>query len=59
MLVLSNPAEDYFVLGGIFVYEAQADWFTRELDKIAAGFDAQDPSRIEFHAPAIFSSPTE
>lgn len=51
----SNPAENYFVLGGICVYEAQADWFTRELDKIAAGFDAQDPSKIEFHASSIFS----
>jgi len=51
----SNPAEDYFVLGGICIYEAQADWFTRELDKLAAGFDALDPSRIEFHASAIFA----
>lgn len=51
----SNPAESYFVLGGICVYEAQADWFTRELDKIAAGFDAQDPARVEFHASAIFA----
>ncbi|WP_321474981.1 DUF3800 domain-containing protein [uncultured Paludibaculum sp.] len=50
-----NPAEAYFVLGGICVYEAQADWFTRELDKLAASFDAQDPSSVEFHASAIFS----
>jgi hypothetical protein len=28
-----NPAEDYFVLGGLCVYEAQVDWFSRELDK--------------------------
>jgi uncharacterized protein DUF3800 len=51
----SNTAESYFVLGGICIYEAQADWFTRELDKLAAGFDAQDPSRVEFHASSIFS----
>jgi hypothetical protein len=23
-----NVSEEYFVLGGICVYEAQADWFT-------------------------------
>ena len=28
----SNPAEEYFVLGGICVYEAQVEWFGRELD---------------------------
>ncbi|MBM3757397.1 MAG: DUF3800 domain-containing protein [Acidobacteria bacterium] len=26
-----NPSERYFVLGGICVYEAQADWFTRRI----------------------------
>ncbi len=51
----SNPTEAYFVLGGVCVFEAQADWFTRELDLIASTFDPQDPSRIEFHASAIFS----
>ncbi len=51
----SNRSEAYFVLGGVCVYEAQADWFTRELDKLAAGFDAGDPANIEFHASAIFS----
>jgi hypothetical protein len=51
----SNREERYFVLGGICVYEAQADWFARELDKLAAAFDAEDPSRVEFHASGIFS----
>ncbi len=31
-----NQAEDYFVLGGICVYEAQVEWFGRELDKLAS-----------------------
>ena len=51
----SNPTEDYFVLGGVCVFEAHADWFTRELDQIALKYDAQDPSRVEFHASAIFA----
>jgi len=27
-----NAEEEYFVLGGICVYEAQVDWFNREID---------------------------
>jgi hypothetical protein len=49
-----SPGEDYFVLGGISVYEAQVDWFGRELDKLASPFD-NSPEDVEFHAPSIFS----
>jgi hypothetical protein len=51
----SNPNEDYFVLGGICVFETHADGFTRDLDLIASTYDAHDPSRVEFHASAIFA----
>lgn len=51
----SNPTEAYFVLGGVCVFETHADWFTRELDLIASTYDAEDPSRVEFHASAIFA----
>jgi len=50
----SNPTEEYFVLGGICVYEAQVEWFGRELDKLAAPYD-QNPEDVEFHASTIFS----
>ena len=50
----SNAAEDYFVLGGICVYEAQVDWFSRELDRLATPY-SNDPQEVEFHASAIFS----
>jgi hypothetical protein len=50
----ANPAEEYFVLGGICVYEAQVDWFSRELDKLAAPFHP-NPEDVEFHASTIFS----
>ncbi len=43
------------MLGGICVYEAQADWLTRELDKLAGNFDSQNPTDVEFHASEIFS----
>ena len=44
-----NPAEEYFVLGGVCVFEAQVDWFSRELDKLATPSD-QNPEDVEFHA---------
>lgn len=50
----ANRTEDYFVLGGICVYEAQVDWFSRELDKLAAPY-ANSPEDVEFHASVIFS----
>jgi hypothetical protein len=50
-----NVSEEYFVLGGICVYEAQADWFTREIDKLAAAFNPTSPEDVEFHASTIFS----
>jgi hypothetical protein len=50
-----NASETYFVLGGLCVFEAQVDWFTREVDKLGAEFNAVEPEDIEFHASEIFS----
>lgn len=50
-----NKNEEYLVLGGISVFEAQAAFLTNELDKIASGFSATHPHDIEFHASEIFS----
>jgi GTP:adenosylcobinamide-phosphate guanylyltransferase len=48
----ANAAENYFVLGGICVFEAQVEWFGREIDKLAAAYNAATPEDIEFHASA-------
>jgi hypothetical protein len=53
-----NGSERYFVLGGVCVYEAQVDWFGRELDKLATPFQAANPEELEFHASEIFSRRT-
>jgi hypothetical protein len=50
-----NRDEQYFVLGGLSVFEAQADWFTRELDRLAESIKPADPASVEFHASEIFS----
>src|SRR5262245_59180327 len=49
-----NSAEEYFVLGGVCVFEAQVDWFGRELDKLASPYN-RNPEDVEFHASTIFS----
>ena len=50
-----NTDERCFVLGGLSVFEAQADWFTRELDKLAESIDPRRPMSVEFHASEIFA----
>ncbi|MGD0696598.1 MAG: DUF3800 domain-containing protein [Terriglobia bacterium] len=50
-----NVDERYFVLAGVSVFEAQADWFTRELDKLAESIDPSKPAQVEFHASEVFS----
>lgn len=50
-----NPAEDYLVLGGFSAYEAQAHWFTQEMDRLAQSIQPSDPHDIEFHASEIFA----
>lgn len=50
-----NPNEEYLVLGGVSIFEAQAHWFTEELDKLATTIDPACPQDVEFHASEIFS----
>lgn len=53
-----NSKESYIILGGISIFEAQADFLRQELDKIAESIDPQNPSQVEFHASEIFSRRT-
>lgn len=50
-----NASEEFLVLGGVSVFEAQADYITRELNKLAEGINSSKPDSIEFHASEIFS----
>lgn len=50
-----NQNEKYLVLGGLSVYEAQAHWFTEQLDTLAEGIDPNNPRGVEFHASEIFA----
>ncbi|HEB68427.1 MAG TPA: DUF3800 domain-containing protein [Desulfobulbus sp.] len=51
---ISNPNEEYFVLGGVCVPERSISWLTRQLDELAETLDSANPNQIEFHASEIF-----
>lgn len=50
-----NKAEDYLVLGGVSIFEAQVHWITQEMDKLATTINPSDPHAVEFHASEIFA----
>ena len=51
----NNATEEYLVLGGVSVYESQAQWITQELGSLAESIQPGDPYSVEFHASEIFS----
>lgn len=51
----ANKDEQYLVLGGVSVFEAQAHYFTDALDNLAVSLDPESPRDLEFHASEIFS----
>ncbi len=52
---VANAQEEYFILGGLSVFEAQAYWITQELDKLAQSIEPGQPGQVEFHASEIFA----
>jgi hypothetical protein len=52
---VGDPAQKYFVLAGVSVYERATHWVERELEQIAQRFNASDPRLVELHASAMRS----
>ena len=50
-----NKNEQYIVLGGLSVFEAQASFLTNELDQLAESISPANPQDVEFHASEIFA----
>jgi len=50
-----NRDEDYLVLGGVSIFEAQNHYLTQQLDALAEAFAPGNPQSLEFHASDIFS----
>jgi len=51
---VANPAEDYFVLGGVCVPETSIRWLSHQVECIAQEVAPADPGVVEFHASEIF-----
>lgn len=49
-----NANEQYFVLGGLAVFERQAFFLTQEIEKLAEKYCPDDPDSVEFHASEVF-----
>jgi len=52
--VAGEPRRGLLRFGWVCVFEAQVDWFSRELDKLASLY-SKNPEDVEFHASTIFS----
>ena len=52
---VSNANEQYLVLGGVSVFEAQSHWITQQLDTLAENIDPGDPHGVEFHASETYA----
>lgn len=55
----SNPTEDFFVLGGLSVFEGQIYFLTKALNELAETIQPKDPLNLEFHASEIFNRRSE
>ena len=52
---VANTDEQYLVLGGVSVFEAQSHWITQQLDTLAESISPGDPHGVEFHASEIYA----
>ena len=52
---VGNANEQYLVLGGVSVFEAQSHWITQQLDTLAQNLKPADPHSVEFHASEIYA----
>ena len=52
---VGNVNEQYLVLGGVSVFEAQSSWITQALDRLAQNIDPKAPHGVEFHASETYA----
>lgn len=51
----ADPAQKYFVLAGVAVFERKTHWVEQELNKVAAKFSPSDPYTVELHGSPMRS----
>lgn len=54
-----DKGQEYFVLGGVAIFERQVHWINLELEKVAAKFDPANPRSIELHGSPMLNGRDE
>ncbi|WP_084128729.1 DUF3800 domain-containing protein [Cellvibrio mixtus] len=52
---VSDPAQKYFVLAGVSIFERRTHWIEQNLNEIAKQFSPEDPHLIELHGSPMRS----
>ncbi len=52
---VSDPAQQFFVLAGFSVFERDPHWLDKDLNEIAARFNANEPESVELHGSPMRS----
>ena len=50
-----DPAQQYFVLAGVAVFERKTHWIEQKLNDVARRFDNTNPHNIELHGSPMRS----
>jgi hypothetical protein len=51
----TDKSQEYFVLGGVAIFERQVHWINLELEKIAARFNPTDSRAVELHGSPMLN----
>lgn len=51
-----DPSTQFFVLAGFAVFERSTHWLESRINPIAARFNPQEPSAVEFHGSPMYSA---
>lgn len=51
-----DPNTNFFVLAGFAVFERSTHWLESRINPVAARFNPQDPSAVEFHGSPMHSA---
>lgn len=52
---VADPAQQYFVLAGVAIFERKTHWVEQDLNAIASRFNAVNPNEIELHGSPMRS----
>lgn len=55
---VSDPAQRYFVLADVAVFERSAHWVEQAINQVAARFSPENSYAVEMHGSPMLSDPS-